>query len=87
MQRHDGESNKFGNKIAEQAALSFDFIALLTIASILAGIGLITDNSIVIVETILVSPIMGPVLGEYIPLDKCKCAGMRWSHYCYHCHL
>jgi hypothetical protein len=30
---------------------------------------------------------MGPVLGEYIPLDKCKCAGMRWSHYCYHCHL
>jgi response regulator RpfG family c-di-GMP phosphodiesterase len=48
MRRHDRESNKFGNKIAEQAALSFDFIALLTIASILAGIGLITDNSIVV---------------------------------------
>ena len=83
-------------QIDEQAALSFDFIALLTIASILAGgayqpsckkgasqicsalshsssfrmllllvcaVGLITDNTVVIVASMLVSPIMGPVLG------------------------
>jgi hypothetical protein len=43
-------------QIAEQAALSFDFISLLCIASILAGIGLITDNSVVIVASMLVSP-------------------------------
>lgn len=47
-------------QIVEQAAFSFDFIALLTIASILAGIGLITDNTVVIVASMLVSPIMGP---------------------------
>ena len=50
-------------QIVEQAAFSFDFIALLTVASMLAGIGLITDNTVVIVASMLVSPIMGPVLG------------------------
>ncbi|CAB9497030.1 Domain of unknown function (DUF389) [Seminavis robusta] len=50
-------------QIQNGAALSFDFIALLTIAGILAGIGLITDNTVVIVASMLVSPIMGPVLG------------------------
>lgn len=50
-------------QIGEQAALSFDFLSLLTIAGILAGIGLVTDNSVVIVASMLVSPIMGPVLG------------------------
>jgi hypothetical protein len=47
-------------QIVEQAAFSFDFIALLTVASILAAIGLITDNTVVIVASMLVSPIMGP---------------------------
>ena len=50
-------------QIVEQAALSFDFISLLSIASILAGIGLITNNTVVIVASMLVSPIMGPCLG------------------------
>ena len=50
-------------QIAEQAALSFDYISLLCIASILAAIGLITDNTVIIVASMLVSPIMGPVLG------------------------
>lgn len=47
-------------QIVEQAAFSFDFIALLATASILAGIGLITNNTVVIVASMLVSPIMGP---------------------------
>lgn len=45
-------------QIHEQAVMSFDFLALLTIASILAGIGLITDSTVVIVASMLVSPIM-----------------------------
>lgn len=45
-------------QIIEQAAFSFDFIALLTVASILAGVGLITNNTVVIVASMLVSPIM-----------------------------
>eukprot|EP00544_Gedaniella_sp_CCMP2646_P013435 CAMPEP_0202486120 /NCGR_PEP_ID=MMETSP1361-20130828/4767_1 /ASSEMBLY_ACC=CAM_ASM_000849 /TAXON_ID=210615 /ORGANISM="Staurosira complex sp., Strain CCMP2646" /LENGTH=681 /DNA_ID=CAMNT_0049115173 /DNA_START=176 /DNA_END=2221 /DNA_ORIENTATION=+ len=42
---------------------NFDFIALVTIAGILAGVGLVTNNTVVIVASMLVSPIMGPVLG------------------------
>ena len=45
-------------QIVEQASLSFDFVSLLSIASILAGVGLITDNTVVIVASMLVSPIM-----------------------------
>ena len=45
-------------QIHEQSALSLDFLALLFIASILAGIGLITDSTVVIVASMLVSPIM-----------------------------
>ena len=47
-------------QIYEQACWSFDFIALLVIASILAGVGLITNSTVVIVASMLVSPIMGP---------------------------
>ena len=38
----------------------FDFVSLLIIASILAGVGLITNSTVVIVASMLVSPIMGP---------------------------
>ncbi|KAL3939225.1 MAG: hypothetical protein SGBAC_006014 [Bacillariaceae sp.] len=50
-------------QIHEQAGMSFDFLALLLIASILAGVGLITNSTVVIVASMLVSPIMGPVMG------------------------
>jgi hypothetical protein len=50
-------------QIHEQAQLDLDFLALLTIASILAGIGLIVNSTVVIVASMLVSPIMGPVMG------------------------
>jgi uncharacterized hydrophobic protein (TIGR00271 family) len=50
-------------QIVEQAELSFDFISLLSIASIIAGVGLVTNNTVAIVASMLISPIMGPVLG------------------------
>jgi hypothetical protein len=50
-------------QIHEQAQLSFDYVSLLTIASVLAGIGLITNSTVVIVASMLVSPIMAPVMG------------------------
>ena len=43
--------------------MTFDFLALLLVASILAGVGLITNSTVVIVASMLVSPIMGPVMG------------------------
>ena len=54
------------NKITKEQAkiILLDFLSLLTIASILAGIGLITNSSVIIVASMLVSPIMGPVMGN-----------------------
>ena len=41
---------------------TFDYVAFLCIASIIALLGLIEDSSVVIVASMLVSPIMGPIL-------------------------
>lgn len=48
--------------IEAAATFSFDYLSLLTIASTIAGIGLATNNTVAIVASMLVSPIMGPVL-------------------------
>jgi hypothetical protein len=44
------------------ASFTFDYLALLLIASTIAGIGLATNNTVAIVASMLVSPIMGPVM-------------------------
>lgn len=44
------------------ATFTFDYLSLLCIASTIAGIGLATNNTVAIVASMLVSPIMGPVL-------------------------
>ncbi|CAF4074464.1 unnamed protein product [Rotaria sp. Silwood2] len=43
--------------------LSFDFIVLLSLASMLAGFGLLENSSIIIVASMLVSPLMNPIMG------------------------
>eukprot|EP01108_Squamamoeba_japonica_P005901 TRINITY_DN4771_c0_g1_i1.p1 TRINITY_DN4771_c0_g1~~TRINITY_DN4771_c0_g1_i1.p1 ORF type:complete len:571 (+),score=328.91 TRINITY_DN4771_c0_g1_i1:84-1796(+) len=45
-----------------QAVFSFDFLALCVVASILAAVGLAIDSAVVVVASMLVSPIMGPIL-------------------------
>jgi uncharacterized membrane protein len=60
-------------QIHEQAALSFDYVSLLAIASILAGVGLVINSVVVIVASMLVSPLMGPVM---VSLKCC------WSGLC-----
>jgi hypothetical protein len=42
--------------------VSFDFVAFTAIASAIAGLGLITNNTVMIVASMLVSPLMGPIL-------------------------
>lgn len=42
--------------------LSFDFLSLLVVASMIAGAGLGTNNPVVVVASMLVSPLMGPIL-------------------------
>lgn len=43
-------------------AFTFDYLMLLIVASIIAGLGLAANNVAVIVAAMLVSPLMGPVL-------------------------
>lgn len=45
-----------------QAVFSFDFLCLCVVASILAALGLAADSAVVVVASMLVSPIMGPIL-------------------------
>lgn len=45
------------------ASFTFDFIVLVIVASVIAVVGLITNSSVIIVASMLVSPMMGPILG------------------------
>jgi uncharacterized hydrophobic protein (TIGR00271 family) len=50
-------------KFAEGCKFSFNYNTLLLTASILAGLGLVSDSSTTVIASMLVSPIMGPVVG------------------------
>ncbi len=49
-------------KVASGARLSFDFIALLVVACFIAAIGLAYDSVVIIVASMLLAPLMGPIL-------------------------
>lgn len=49
-------------EIESAANMGFDYVMLLIIASVIAGIGLAVNNAVAIIASMLVSPIMGPVL-------------------------
>ncbi|CAB4010924.1 Hypothetical predicted protein [Paramuricea clavata] len=46
-----------------QAHLTFDFVMFTVLASVIAAVGLAEDNTVVMVTGILISPLMGPILG------------------------
>ncbi|CAB4009003.1 PREDICTED: uncharacterized protein LOC105336466 isoform X2, partial [Paramuricea clavata] len=46
-----------------QAHLTFDFVMFTVLASLIAAVGLVEDNAVVLVASMLVSPLMGPILG------------------------
>jgi len=48
--------------IEEGNHLTFDFLALISIASLIAGAGLVGDNVVFVIASMLVSPLMGPIL-------------------------
>lgn len=50
----------------EQSVLSFDFIVLLTVASSISAVGLAVNSVVAIVASMLISPLMGPILAWYI---------------------
>ena len=49
--------------IRASTALSFDFVLLICLASMLAAFGLLENSTVVIVASMLVSPMMNPILG------------------------
>lgn len=48
--------------VASGASLNFEYIAFIICAAIIAGVGLGTNNAVMIVASMLVSPLMGPIL-------------------------
>eukprot|EP01083_Nonionella_stella_P067087 177201_1 len=50
------------DRVMQSAMLTFDYVMMLIVASLIAVGGLATSNSVIIVASMLVSPIMGPVL-------------------------
>ncbi|CAF4072794.1 unnamed protein product [Adineta steineri] len=49
--------------IRAASALSFDFVVLLSLASMLAAVGLLESSSVILVASMLVSPLMNPIMG------------------------
>lgn len=43
--------------------MTFDYLAFTFVAAIISAVGLITDSSVTVVASMLVSPLMGPILG------------------------
>jgi uncharacterized hydrophobic protein (TIGR00271 family) len=51
------------DRFVDAASFSFNYNTLLFVASILAGLGLVSNSTATIIASMLVSPIMGPVVG------------------------
>ena len=51
------------DSISENAEFNFNYVCLLIVASIVAGLGLMTNSSTTVISSMLLSPIMGPVIG------------------------
>lgn len=71
---------KIVDAVRADANLSFDFISLLIVASILACFGLVENSTLFLAASMLISPLMGPILaatfGAVIKDHKLKCWGL-----------
>jgi len=72
-------------RIQAGADFSFDFLVLLVLAGIIAFMGLLENSSVVLVASMLVSPLMGPILagifGGVIQDRKLAWRGVRHEVY------
>eukprot|EP00808_Paulinella_micropora_P018293 g44712.t1 len=55
--------NQVHMRIAKAAEFNFDYVMFLMTASVLAALGLATNNVVVVVASMLISPLMSPVIG------------------------
>jgi uncharacterized hydrophobic protein (TIGR00271 family) len=72
---------KIVDAVKADANLTFDFISLLIVASILACFGLVEDSTLFLAASMLISPLMGPILaatfGAVIKDHKLQYWGIR----------
>lgn len=72
-------------RIQSGAEFSFDFLLLLILAGMIAFMGLLENSSVVLVASMLVSPLMGPILagifGGAIQDKKLSWSGVRHEVY------
>nr|XP_022908819.1 uncharacterized protein LOC111420133 isoform X1 [Onthophagus taurus] len=54
--------NQVVENIKLHAALTFDFVCLLVVATTLCAIGLVENNNVYLLSSMLISPMMGPVM-------------------------
>jgi uncharacterized hydrophobic protein (TIGR00271 family) len=57
-------------RLDESAALSVSFLVLITIATMLAAIGIITDSIVLIIGAMVVGPEFGPLAGVAVALSE-----------------
>lgn len=71
---------KIVEEVKTDATLTFDFISLLIVASILAAFGLVEDSTLFLAASMLISPLMGPIIaatfGTVIKDRRLQCLGV-----------
>jgi len=61
------------------AEFSFDYLMLVLVASIIAAVGLVTDNVVLIVASMLVSPLMGKCVYCFMQFDDASISQVPFS--------
>ena len=59
-----------GGRLEESATLSVSFLVLITIATMLAAIGIITDSIVLIIGAMVVGPEFGPLAGVSVAVSE-----------------
>jgi uncharacterized hydrophobic protein (TIGR00271 family) len=60
------------NRTSESAELSFSFLAFMVLATLIAGIGILTDSLILIIGAMVVGPEFGPLAGLCVAVVQRK---------------
>jgi uncharacterized hydrophobic protein (TIGR00271 family) len=66
-------------RTSEDSSLSWTFLAFMTVATAIAGVGVLTDQPVLIVGAMVVGPEFGPLAGICVALVRRRWAALRRS--------
>ncbi|MCB9877165.1 MAG: DUF389 domain-containing protein [Planctomycetes bacterium] len=71
---------ELADRVQSSSAWTFDFVALLSLATAIAALGLLQDSAAVIIGAMLIAPLMTPILGVGLALahGNRRLAGLAW---------